>query len=288
VWHPALRRAQERHHHDDADDPELVAKINAVTPGGKWPNIKTAALDKIGHPSVDLKVPFDMSPERYEKLGDDMVQLLGEDFTHVMRFFREELQGLKTSIAQELSEFCDGNPSMTGSENWRMVDYFPIRHEDEETAVGPRCGKHRDYGSFTIIVADQPGFEVYNTATGEWIDVYKKEGPGKAIVIGGYCLEILSGCRIPAALHRVVQGEEWQRRLSFCLFSAPTKNQLVFQGMTVQDLKAKMAPKWRHREGNIEKDEDYDPHFQDNVVRDIVAQNITAKAAAAAPVAVIE
>ena len=55
------------------DDPELVAKINAVTPGGKWPNIKTAALDKIGHPSVDLKVPFDMSPERYEKLGDDMV-----------------------------------------------------------------------------------------------------------------------------------------------------------------------------------------------------------------------
>ena len=83
-----------------------------------------------------------------------------------MRFFREELQGLKNSIAQELSEFCDGNPSMIGSENWRMVDYFPIRHE-EETAVGPRCGKHRDYGSFTIIVADQPGFEVYNTATGK-------------------------------------------------------------------------------------------------------------------------
>ena len=25
------------------DDPELVSKINAVTPGGKWPNIKTAA-----------------------------------------------------------------------------------------------------------------------------------------------------------------------------------------------------------------------------------------------------
>ena len=60
------------------NDPDLVAKVNANTPGGKWPNIKTAALDKISHPSVDLKVPFDMSPERYDKLGDEMVRNKGD------------------------------------------------------------------------------------------------------------------------------------------------------------------------------------------------------------------
>ena len=55
------------------NDEKLVEAVNAETPGGKWPNIKTAALHQLGHENVDLKVPFDMSPQRYEELGEEMV-----------------------------------------------------------------------------------------------------------------------------------------------------------------------------------------------------------------------
>lgn len=246
------------------ENPSLVDQINAETPGGKWPNVKTAALERLEHPKVDLKVPFDMSPERFAKLGAKMTELLGKPFEECMHFFNESLGRWKTVIDQELAEITSQPVPLSDTENWRMVDYFPL----DTAARGPRCGKHRDYGSYTLIVADQPGLEIFDEVRGIWVDVYESSENAAAapfiVVIPGYVLEILSGGKVRAALHRVVQ-KDWARRMSFCLFCAPLKTQLVAAGLTVSDLKTALAPKWRHREGNCWADE-YDEGSQDAIV----------------------
>jgi isopenicillin N synthase-like dioxygenase len=51
--------------------------------------------------------------------------------------------------------------------NLRLVDYFPCA-----TPSGPRCGEHRDYGTYTIVFQDSTagGLE-FETEDGKWIKV---------------------------------------------------------------------------------------------------------------------
>ena len=250
-------------------NPELVDRVNALTPEGKCMNVKTAALNQTRNKNVDLKIPFDMSPDRLDALGKELRAELGDDFDTVMSFFTEHLQKVSDLVSEELAGFC-GKKSceLKGTYNYRMCDYFPIT----EKMAGPRCGKHRDYGSFTLIVADKPGLEVWNPVEGKWVDVFLNEdlNTPKIIVIGGYVLEILSQGKITASLHRVVNNFNSDRRLSFCHFVAPTKESIVASGMTVQDLKSALRAKWKHREGNIGQGDVYDETSQDNIVKAVV------------------
>ena len=83
-------------------------------------------------------------------------------------------------------------------------------------------------------------------------------------------LEILSQGKITAALHRVVNNFNSDRRLSLCHFVAPTKESIVASGMTVQDLKSDLRAKWKHREGNLGKGYLYDETSQDNIVKAVM------------------
>ena len=46
--------------------------------------------------------------------------------------------------------------------NYRMVDYY----ERVANQKPPRCGEHRDFGTLTVIFAEQKGLEVF--IDGEW------------------------------------------------------------------------------------------------------------------------
>lgn len=104
-----------------------------------------------------------MSPDRLDALGKELRGELGDDFDTVMSFFTEHLQKVSDQVAEELAGFC-GKQSceLKGTYNYRMCDYFPIA----ENMALPRCGKHP--GTFTLIVADKPGFEVWNSVEGKW------------------------------------------------------------------------------------------------------------------------
>ena len=65
-------------------NPELVDRVNALTPEGKCMNVKTAALNQTTNKKVDLKIPFDMSPERLDALGKELRAELGDDFDTVI------------------------------------------------------------------------------------------------------------------------------------------------------------------------------------------------------------
>jgi hypothetical protein len=153
--------------------------------------------------------------------------------------------------------------------NFRMVDYYAR----PKSAVPPRCGEHRDFGSYTLIFADEPGLQFF--VDGEWHDV----GPipaGSALLLFGWCTQIRSNGRIPAALHRVVDGGQAvdgedgviPRRSSLVLFVAPKDagtplEPVVFEGeerkyisgIKVGMLRGNMARKWRYREGTLSKED---------------------------------
>ena len=54
---------------------QLQKRQNAAPPLGGG-DVKTAAIEWLRHPKVDLKIPFDMSPERFTKLGANVTELL--------------------------------------------------------------------------------------------------------------------------------------------------------------------------------------------------------------------
>ena len=54
---------------------QLQKRQNAAPPLGGG-DVKTAAVEWLRHPKVDLKIPFDMIPERFTKLGANVTELL--------------------------------------------------------------------------------------------------------------------------------------------------------------------------------------------------------------------
>ena len=108
-----------------------------------------------------------------------------------------------------------------------MVDY-PSRPSNIDENRGPRCGAHRDFGTITIIFPDDTsGLEVLLDEKKEvWrpLDV----SSGSAILLFGWCANIRSNDRVPAALHRVVdapgQNGIVPRRISAVFYVAPSSN----------------------------------------------------------------
>ena len=78
---------------------------------------------------------------------------------------------------------------------------YPERQALHAEDEGPRCGAHRDFGTFTIINTDASGLQVQLEAEKEWRGVEVEEG--SAILVMGWCAAIRANDRIPACLHRV-------------------------------------------------------------------------------------
>ncbi|CAJ1935192.1 unnamed protein product [Cylindrotheca closterium] len=257
---------------------------------------KDAYAQGKGGPTVDRKRVLDLSPERLAAIAEADPQVLElaketTGFAQVLNFWKETTAS--TNKIQKALASAIGSDDMLDdlAFNYRMVDYYP--HNDPKEA--PRCGEHRDFGSFTLIHTTEPGLELFSN--GQWYQVAPKRGA--ALMLFGWCTQIRSNGRIPATLHRVVDDRECDangvvpRRLSAILFCAPKQPETVLEpvvktgdvrqyidGIRVGQLRGKMARKWRYREGTEdEMDRIYEEEeirvtnmkTQDDVVQTFVA-----------------
>ena len=117
-----------------------------------------------------------------------------------------------------------------------MVDYperLPIANRNADDH-GPRCGAHRDFGTLTLIFPNgTSGLEVLSEDGKTWRPL--EVSSGSAVLLFGWCANIRSNNRIPAALHRVEDArgqkeasmEVVPRRMSAILFVAPASDTVL-------------------------------------------------------------
>lgn len=258
------------------------------------------ALGK-GGPSVDRKRVLDLSPERLAVIAETDLEVLdiAEKNTELLQVldFWQDTADSSEKLLKALAVAIGSNDILDDvAFNFRMVDYFS--HNDGELEA-PRCGEHRDFGSFTLIHTTQTGLEIQDES-GNWQDIGQNPGESTALMLFGWCTQIRSNGRIPAVLHRVVDHREdtissvaVPRRLSAILFCAPKKPDTVLEpvvgqneirryigGVRVGQLRGSMARKWRHGEGTEdEEDRIYEEEeirvsnmkTQDDVVKNLIA-----------------
>lgn len=237
---------------------------------------KDSFADGTGGPKVDLKRVLDLSPERLEVIRKVQPELLEQDSKELQETlsYWDDLTAtyaskLLEAVAHAITgQSCEDKKNIVTNDaafNYRMVDYYPRSLLGEDDAMEPpRCSEHRDFSTFTIISTTGPGLQVYHD--GIWHNV-PWDTP---VLLFGWCTQIRSNGRIPAALHRVVDNnaEEDVRRTSMVLFCAPKQHdttlepvvwpgetQQYMSGIQVGQLRGNMARKWKHREGTLNEQE---------------------------------
>ncbi|KAG8940166.1 hypothetical protein FRC04_005610 [Tulasnella sp. 424] len=244
-------------------DPHLATRLNSTYM--KRGVFKTAGLHK---PQADQKTTIDLSAKRLEniqRLAPDLVHDLGADFKEVLEFFNKLERQLVPNVMRASSAVAgvDLEGLHAGrNNNFRLVDYFVKGKQASEEAA--RCGAHRDYGTFSIILQNgaSSGLEyASSTAPSGWKSVPSTD----VAVVWGWCASILSNDRIQAAHHRVQSTAADTRRQSAVLFVAPDLDvvlkplvgtgsrfsQAIRNGeVTVDAFKNYSGKTWRVREGN--------------------------------------
>lgn len=228
-----------------------------------------------GGPTVDRKRVLDLSPERLAAIEQVEPSLIDrrEGALKDSLDFWECLQEVSANkVLPALAEAIGSDEIMDDvAFNYRMVDYY--QHEDDLIAA-PRCGEHRDFGSFTLILSTHPGLQVH--VDNVWQDL-PPISEGSAILLFGWCTQIRSNDRIPAILHKVDDDVEAESRTSAVLFCAPKKVETLLEpvlrpgevqqyigGIKVGQLRGKMARKWRYREGTLS---DHDRILEEEEIR---------------------
>ena len=250
-----------------------------------------------GGPTVDRKRVLDLSPERLEAIRQADPALLncdgGDDdqppaLAATLAFW-ETLRRSSDKLSRSLAVAVGSDELLRDVHfNYRMVDYYKTntnendKNNDSSCPEAPRCGEHRDFGSFTLIYAQQPGLELFHEPSQTWLPVpvpSQQDTEGacnctctSAVLLFGWCTQIRSNGRIPAALHRVVKEDSMddggnRRRVSAVLFTAPKhcetylrpvvrpgESQQYVDGIQVGQLRGKMAMKWQSREGTLSPD----------------------------------
>ena len=218
-----------------------------------------------GGAHVDQKRVLDLSPERLEQIKQaepTLASMTLDELTTTLAFWEDCASKVMPKILEATSLAIGCDVGADAHCNFRMVDYYPRA----ELASPPRCSEHRDFGTATLVFAsDAPGLEV--EVDGAFMPV-PLIAPNSAILLFGWCTQIRSNGRIPAALHRVIDVPAVDgivpRRTSAVLFIAPKdvgtplepvvrdgEVREYISGVKVGQLRGGMARKWRHREGTL-------------------------------------
>jgi isopenicillin N synthase-like dioxygenase len=101
---------------------------------------------------------------------------------------------------------------------------------------------------------------------GEWVGLPQLPARS-AVLLFGWCAQIVSNARIPAALHRVNPAIR-DRRTSLIVFCAPKhadtklepkilseEEERIYKSVLVGQLRGEMGRKWRHREGTLKAED---------------------------------
>lgn len=221
-----------------------------------------------GGPNVDMKRVLDLSPERLEAIrtNDPELAVLEEGSLGASLAYWENLRTtVAPKIVRALADAIGSEDvALDASFNYRMVDYYERNQNDTDAVMAPRCGEHRDFGSFTLVFPSHAGFQV--SVDGEWEDLPPVE-EGTAILLFGWCTQIRSNGRIPACLHRVVDADRVSQRTSAVLFCAPKKEETPLEpsvregeervyvsGIRAGQLRGRMRRKWQKREGTLSRE----------------------------------
>lgn len=246
-------------------DPSLASRLNATYP--KRGVYKASCLNPASSPKIDQKTTIDLSVKRLQelrKLDPDLVEVLGQDFANVLNFYTVIETDILPILTQATSRISGADLEPLHNQmnnNLRLIDYFPCADPS-----GPRCGEHRDYGTYTIVFQDGAVGGLEFEIEGKWIKVPANI---EAVVSWGWCGAILSNDTIKAAKHRVMKTwPSLQRRTTAVVFVAPDMDvplkpvgdsekkcagwrQDILEGkMNVAAFKEVISKKWRLREGN--------------------------------------
>jgi isopenicillin N synthase-like dioxygenase len=253
-----------------------------------------------GGNTVDMKRVLDLSPERIDaiKTADPTIgQEIGEELDTALDFWQNCAQHVTPKLIEALVSAI-GSPDVATDAhcNYRCVDYYSRTVDIFDKDSTPRCGEHRDFGTFTLIFADKPGLEIYHD--NNWVAV-PVQAPGTAIMVFGWCTEIRSNGRVTAVKHRVVDPKPdahgvTPRRTTAVLFVAPKnvntplepvvlygETRQYISGVKVGQLRNDMARKWRYREGTLSPE---DKMLEEEEIRaknlftqdDVVQRNVAA------------
>lgn len=242
----------------------LVAHVNATYPTRGV--FKAACLDPSSNPIIDQKTTIDLSVARLQKIREAdpvLVADLGQDFEDVLRFYEMVEKSILPLLMSATSRVAGADLAPMHAKrnnNLRLIDYFPAAQTS-----GPRCGEHRDYGTFTIVFQDGAVGGLEFDVNRKWIQVPPNVD---AVVSWGWCGAILSDDSVKAAKHRVLRTQPLQkRRTAAVLFVAPDLDSVlkpvvggnagwleqIMEGkLLVGQFKEVISKKWRRREGNEE------------------------------------
>jgi hypothetical protein len=247
-------------------NPTLATRLNATYPSSGV--FKAACLSPTSSPSIDQKTTIDLSITRLEKLREldpTLVSDLGDDFDNVLKFYEIIEKEILPLLMQATSQITGSDLvpfHKNRNNNLRLIDYFQT-----EDVTGPRCGEHRDYGTFTVVFQDGAVGGLEFGIDGKWIPVPANVD---AVVSWGWCGAILSDDTVKAAKHRVLRTNPVQkRRTTAVVFVAPDldatlkpvieqegsgkwSERIMSGKMSVGEFKQVISKKWRRREGNEE------------------------------------
>ena len=174
-----------------------------------------------GGVEVDMKRVLDLSPERLAQIKatePTLAEMPSDELHLTLAFWDRCAAEVMPKLLKAMSTAVGCDVESDAHCNYRMVDYY----ERPENVAAPRCGEHRDFGTATLVFASQPGLEFSLNDTWRPIPPVPE---GSALLLFGWCTQIRSNGRIPAALHRVVDapavGGIVPRRTSAVLFIAP-------------------------------------------------------------------
>lgn len=129
-------------------------------------------------------------------------------FAPVMRAVFRELERVALSMLDALATYLGADPAAfremvrDGNSVLRIIDY-PDVADAEPGAV--RAAAHEDINLLTILpAATRPGLELL-TRDGAWLPI--ESAPGALICDTGDMMQLVSGGRLPAVTHRVVNPE---------------------------------------------------------------------------------
>ncbi|WP_238366164.1 isopenicillin N synthase family dioxygenase [Mesobacterium pallidum] len=153
------------------------------------------------------------APNLWPKTPPEFRAVISAYYDHALEVSLRLLRAIATAIGAEADYFDDkfAKPMALLRGN-----YYPPRPGwagDKDFGIGA----HTDYGCLTLLAADgTPGLEVLG-ADGNWLPVNAQ--PGEFVINFGEMLEMWTGGRVKATLHRVIGGSE--ERISVPLFFNP-------------------------------------------------------------------